>query len=107
MTEPRRERYEWARRKGEHAVVLEEEPAPVATETALVSFAQQGAAGEISLDDAMTAARRLTYPVYREADGGHWFDGVEDNTIQAVQALLGTGLTFEQFAKLAEAFAEN
>ncbi len=107
MTEPRRERQEWAPRKVEHAVVFEDDPAPVATKTTLVTLAQRWAAGEISLDDAMCAARRLTYPVYREADDGHWFDGEQDNTIQAVQALLvGTDLTFEQFAKFSAAFAE-
>lgn len=106
MTEPRRERQEWAPRKVEHAVVFEDAPAPVATEPTLVTLAQRWAAGEISLDDAMCAARGLTYPVRREADDGHWFDGEQDNTIQAVQALVGTGLTFEQFAKFSEAFAE-
>ena len=106
MTEPRRERQEWAPRKVEHAVSFEDTPAPEATETTLVTLAQRWAAGEISLDDAMCAARGLTYPVRREADDGHWFDGEQDNTIQAVQALVGTGLTFEQFAKFSEAFAE-
>mgnify|MGYP003599709469 CR=1 FL=1 len=106
MTEPRRERQEWAPRKVEHAVSFEDTRAPEATETTLVTLAQRWAAGEISLDEAMCAARRLTYPVRREADDGHWFDGEQDNTIQAVQALVGTGLTFEQFAKFSEEFAE-
>lgn len=106
MTEPRRERQEWAPRKVEHAVVFEDDPAPVATKTTLVTLAQRWAAGEISLDEAINAARSLTYPVRREADDGHWFDGEQDNTIQAVQALVGTGLTFEQCAKFSEAFAE-
>lgn len=106
MTEPRRERHEWTPRKVEHAVSFEDTPAPVATETTLVTLAQRWAAGEISLDEAMSTARSLTYPARREADDGHWFDGEQDNTIQAVQALVGTGLTFEQFAKFSEAFAE-
>lgn len=106
MTEPRRERQEWAPRKVEHAVTFEKTPAPVATEPTLVTLAQRWAAGEITLDEAMSAARTLTYPVYRDADDGHWFDGEQDNTIQAVQALVGTGLTFEQFAKFSKAFIE-
>lgn len=74
--------------------------------TTLVGIAKDWAAGEITLDEAMNLARTLTYPVYREADDGHWFDGEEDNTIQAVQALVGTDLTFAQYAKFANAFVE-
>ena len=106
MTEPRRERREWAPRKVEHAVTFEKAPAPVATEPTLVTLAQRWAAGEISLDEAIDAARSLTYPVRREADDGHWFDGEQDNTLEAVHALVGTDLTFEQFAKFSETFAE-
>lgn len=111
MTEPRRERHEWAPRQVEHAVSFDKNQSPVVAppnepETTLVSLVRQWAGNSISLDEVLNAARSLTYPIRRQADDGHWFDGEQDNTIGAVQALVGNGLTFEQFAKFSEAFAE-
>ena len=71
----------------------------------LTTIATRWGAGEITLEQAIREAGQLNYPVRREDAEGHWFEGNQDNTISAVQALVGTELTFEQFAEFSEAFS--
>lgn len=60
--------------------------------------------GNLTLDEAMLEARNLDFPEVRSDDDGYWFEGEEDNTIVAVQALIGNGITLDQFSKFARAY---
>lgn len=72
----------------------------------LTTIATRWAAGGLTLEEAMRAALQLNYPVRRSDAEGHWFEGEQNNTLTAVQALVGSELTFEQFQEFSNAFAE-
>ena len=73
-------------------------------EVTLVTVVRQWAAGEITLDEAIERADTLDFPVRKEADDGHWYDGNIDNTLVAVQAKVGEYFTFDQFIEFSERF---
>lgn len=63
----------------------------------LKSLALQYGRNEITLDKVKEILPTLDFPVhYSDVDGGY-FEGNEDNTVIAVESLVGDGLTLDQF----------
>lgn len=72
----------------------------------LRSLAVEWVSGTISLSEAITRTQFLDFPTPQNADDGNWFEGEQDNTLESVQALIGTDLTQEQYYEFSNAFAE-
>lgn len=79
------------------------------TETVtLKSIAKAWGAGLITLDEAMSQARTIEFPVYHKSEsvweGEGWYDGDIDNTSAGVAALRLSVLTPEQYFEFMSAF---
>lgn len=66
-------------------------------ETTLCSLAVRHARGEITAEQVKEGFQHLPPVVKRQEEGETWFEGNPENTVAAVQALIGVEITPEQF----------
>lgn len=71
----------------------------------LVQLVRQWVAGDLTLSQVVASASTLEYPVRVESNGEYWYVGEQDNTFEAVQALIGSGITMEDYSEFVSAMS--